>query len=213
MQVWAIVVAAGSGTRYGAPKQFVTLGGQRLVDRAVAVAGRHAAGIVVSLPAGVAWDGDPAVHAVVGGPSRSDSVRSALAAVPEGADVIVVHDAARPLASDALFEATLAAVREGADGAVPALPLTDTVKRVAGVRVVETIERRDLVAVQTPQAFAAQVLRRAHAGHGEVTDDAALVERAGGIVVVVAGDPRNLKVTDASDLARAEALLDAEASA
>ncbi len=120
---------------------------------------------------------------------------------------IVVHDAARPLADPALFERVIAAVRDGADGAVPGVPVPDTIKRVdpAG-HVIETLDRAALRAIQTPQAFAADVLRRAHAGEGDATDDAALVEAAGGRVVVVEGDPANLKVTGRDDLVRAEAL-------
>jgi 2-C-methyl-D-erythritol 4-phosphate cytidylyltransferase len=136
---------------------------------------------------------------VAGGASRSASVRAGLAAVPADAEVVVVHDAARPAARPALFESVVAAVLAGADAAIPGVPLVDTVKRVAGGVVVETLDRTALVAVQTPQAFRAAVLREAE---GEATDDAALVEAAGGRVVVVPGDPANLKVTEPADLAR-----------
>ena len=128
--------------------------------------------------------------------------------MPANADVVVVHDAARPLATDALFAAVIDAVRGGADGAVPALAVADTIKRVAGNRVVETVARDDLVAVQTPQAFRADVLRRAHAGGADGTDDAALVEAAGGTVVTVPGEPANVKVTATEDLAVVAGLLD-----
>jgi len=107
-----------------------------------------------------------------------------------------------------LFEAVIAAVRDGADGAVPGLAVADTLKRVDDVRVTATVDRVGLVAVQTPQAFAAGVLRAAHGALGEATDDAALVEELGGTVVVVAGDPRNLKVTGPADLMIAAALLE-----
>jgi 2-C-methyl-D-erythritol 4-phosphate cytidylyltransferase len=129
--------------------------------------------------------------------------------VPDDASVIVVHDAARPLADATLFERVIAAVREGADGAVPGVPVADTVKRVdpSGGHVVETLDRAALRAVQTPQAFTADVLRRAHADGGDATDDAALVEAIGGKVVIVEGDAANLKVTGPDDLVRAEALL------
>src|SRR6184192_813416 len=120
---------------------------------------------------------------------------------------VVVHDAARPLAPPALFAAVIDAVRAGADAAVPGLPISDTVKRVDGDHVVETIARDELVAVQTPQAFRTDALRAAHTASGEATDDAALVEAAGGSVVVVPGDPRNLKVTTPADLVVAAALL------
>jgi len=203
----AIVVAAGGGHRFGAPKQFSTLAGSRLVDRAVAAAGAACDEVVVVLPPGVDWDGPPVAAAVAGGERRADSVRAGLAAVPGGCDVVVVHDAARPLAPPSLFTDVIAAVRGGADGAVPGVPVTDTVKRVDGGRVVDTPPRDALVAVQTPQAFRADTLRAAHAGGGEATDDAALVEAAGGTVVVVPGDPANLKVTGSDDLRVAEALL------
>ena len=207
MTTWAIVVAAGAGVRFGAPKQFEVVGSQRMVDRAVDLARRHCGGVVVVVPDGIAWDGPPVDAAVIGGATRSASVRAGLGAVPEAVDVIVVHDAARPLATDALFVAVVDAVLAGADGAIPAVPVSDTIKRVSGSAVLETVPRDDLVAVQTPQAFRAAALRRAHAESAEGTDDAALIEAGGGRVVVVAGDPANLKVTAAVDLARVRALL------
>jgi len=206
----AIVVAAGGGTRFGAPKQFADLDGVRLVDWAVAVADAACDDVVVVVPAGHAWHGAPVHAAVPGGATRAESVRAGLAALPAGSDVVVVHDAARPLARRSLFVAVIAAVRDGADAAVPAVPLPDTVKRVDGTRVVETVPRDTLVAVQTPQAFRADALRAAHAGHGDATDDAALVEATGATVVIVPGDPGNLKVTTTADLTVAAALLTAD---
>jgi len=203
----AIVVAAGGGTRFGAPKQFTPLAGTRLVDRAVAVAAAACDAVILVLPAGRAWDGPPVTAVVAGGATRADSVRAGLAALPAGTDLVVVHDAARPLATQALFAAVVAAVRDGADAAVPGLAVADTVKRVAGDRVVETVPRDELVAVQTPQAFGAEVLCAAHVAHADATDDGALVEATGGTVVVVPGEPANLKVTTRSDLAVAAALL------
>jgi len=120
------------------------------------------------------------------------------------ADVVVVHDAARPLASRELFRAVVEAVVAGADGAIPGLAVADTVKRVRGGRVVETLDRSELVAVQTPQAFRAEALRRAHAGAPEATDDAGLLEALGLSVVVVPGEYRNLKLTSPDDLVTAE---------
>lgn len=155
-------------------------------------------------------DDEPGADVVVaGGSTRSASVRAGLAAVPADAQVVLVHDAARPLAPPALFASVIAAVRDGADGAVPGLPVTDTIKRVARGRVVETLDRGTLVAVQTPQAFAASALRRAHASEPEATDDAALIEAAGGAVVVVLGDPANAKITRPGDLEAAERALGA----
>jgi 2-C-methyl-D-erythritol 4-phosphate cytidylyltransferase len=129
-------------------------------------------------------------------------VRCGLAAVPEEVDVIVVHDGARPFATTDLYRAVIGAVREGADGAVPGVPVTDTIKIVDGARnVVTTPDRAHLVAVQTPQAFAAARLRAAHQGAPQGTDDAALVEAIGGRVVVVDGEADNRKLTVPEDLA------------
>ncbi|HEX5266886.1 MAG TPA: 2-C-methyl-D-erythritol 4-phosphate cytidylyltransferase, partial [Acidimicrobiales bacterium] len=145
---------------------------------------------------------------VPGGATRSDSVRAGLSAVPEDVAVVVVHDAARPLASPALFRAVVEAVAAGADAAVPGVRVPDTVKRVGGDGVVEeTLDRDPLVLVQTPQAFAGAALRRAHRSGTHATDDAALVEADGGRVVVVPGEPDNLKITRADDLVRAAALI------
>ena len=201
MTVWVIVVAAGSGSRFGGAKQFEMLEGRRVVDWALVASRSVADGVVLVVPPGHVEEESPAADVVVaGGATRSESVRAGLAVVPAAADVVVVHDAARPFAAPALFEAVVAAVRDGADGAVPGVPLADTVKRVAGTQVVATLDRAELVAVQTPQGFAAAALRRAHDGAGEATDDAALVEAAGGRVVVVPGDPANTKITLRADL-------------
>ncbi len=210
--VWAIVVAGGSGNRFGEsiPKQFLELGGRRLIDWALTAAGAACDGVIAVVPAANLDASLPVgVTAVAGGPTRSASVRAGLVAVPDDAAVIVVHDAARPLAGPVLFERVITAVRTGADGAVPGVPVADTIKRVhpSSGEVLETLDRPALRAVQTPQAFAADVLRRAHAGGADATDDAALVEAAGGRVVVVEGDPANLKVTGPDDLVRAEHLL------
>jgi len=145
------------------------------------------------------------VAAVTGGATRAESVRAALAEVPEDALVVIVHDAARPLVSEAVLERVLAPLltplAEGWDGVVPGLPLTDTVKSVDGDRVTGTESREKLVAVQTPQAFLAAKLREAYAGDLEgATDCSSLVEARGGRVKVVEGDPRLLKVTTRADL-------------
>ncbi|HEX5615384.1 MAG TPA: 2-C-methyl-D-erythritol 4-phosphate cytidylyltransferase [Acidimicrobiia bacterium] len=208
MSVWAIVVAAGAGARYGGAKQFERLGASTVLDRSVATACAACDGVVVVLAAGAAWTPPAGVACVPGGATRSDSVRAGLAAVPDDADVVVVHDAARPLASEALFRATIAAVRDGADGAVPGVAVADTVKRVERDVVVETVPRDALVAVQTPQAFSAERLRAAHASGGVDTDDAALIEALGGRVVVVPGERANIKITTADDLRVVRALGD-----
>jgi 2-C-methyl-D-erythritol 4-phosphate cytidylyltransferase len=212
--VWAIVVAGGSGARFGRPKQFLDLGGRTVLERSIAGARGVAAGVVVVVPEGSPEEDvpDPNFGADVrvdGGPSRAASVRSGLAAVPADATVVVIHDAARPLASAALFEAVVAAVtgQTGADGCIPVLPVTDTLKRVADTRVLTTVDRSDLVTAQTPQAFRATVLRRAHRGAADATDDAALLESIGATVLTVPGDPRNLKLTVPHDLVLAEILV------
>lgn len=213
--VWGVVVAAGAGVRFGGPKQFAVLAGIRVVDRSLAVARDACDGVVLVLTDPDGWNGEHADVVVAGGATRAESVRAGLAAVPADAEVVVVHDAARPLAGPDLYAAVVAAVRAGADGAIPGLPVADTLKRVdAGAPdqagdavIVGTVDRAGLVAAQTPQAFRAEVLRAAHSSGGDATDDAALVEAHGGKVVVVPGDPRNLKVTGPRDLAVAEALL------
>ncbi len=208
MQTWAIVVAAGGGSRFGAAKQFARLGDASVLDRAVGVARQSCDGVVVVLPAGRDWPAPGGVLVATGGETRSASVRAGLACLPEDVDVVVVHDAARPLASRGLFARVIAAVRAGADAAVPGMPVSDTVKRVRDHRVVETVSRDDLVTVQTPQAFRRAVLHAAHSAGGVDTDDAALVEAAGGTVVVVEGEPRNLKLTRVDDLELAQALIE-----
>ena len=208
MRTWAIVVAAGRGSRFGAAKQFAQLGGRTVLDHAVDVAHDACDGVVVVIAADRAWTPPAGVRRADGGATRSDSVRAGLAVVPDDTDVIVVHDAARPLASRRLFDLVVQAVTDGADGAVPALAVTDTVKRVEGNRVVETVSRDGLVVVQTPQAFRADRLRTAHRSGRVDTDDAALVEAGGGVVVVVDGEARNLKLTVADDLDLVQALLD-----
>jgi 2-C-methyl-D-erythritol 4-phosphate cytidylyltransferase len=183
-----------------------------MVQWAVDASRAVADGVVLVLPAGDGSDVDVppgltgADVVVSGGDTRPASVRAGLAAVPESAEVIVVHDGARPLASPALFRAVVAAVASGADAAVPGIAVADTLKRVADDRVTETVGRDGIVAVQTPQAFRADVLRRAHETGSEATDDAGLVESLGATVRVVRGEPRNIKVTTAADLEVAQAL-------
>jgi 2-C-methyl-D-erythritol 4-phosphate cytidylyltransferase len=127
-------------------------------------------------------------------------VRRGLDAVPDDCDIVVVHDGARPLASSELFESVIEAVLAGADAAIPGVSVTDTIKQIDDGCVVGTLDRDDLVAVQTPQAFRAAVLRRAHEGDPDATDDAALVESVGGTVMVVEGEATNLKITTRHDL-------------
>ena len=221
MSVWAILVAAGRGERLGSdqPKAFAKLGElpllaeplRRLDDSDWVDA------VVVVAPPG--WE-EPAIllaeelgcakvrACVAGADSRAGSVRNGLAEVPDDAVAVLVHDAARPLLSEDVIERVLAPLAEGWDGVVPGIPVADTLKRVAGDgRVEETVARDGLWAVQTPQAFTVDALRRAAAGGGDATDCAGLVEAAGGRVKVVPGDPLLLKVTTADDLARVAAFL------
>jgi 2-C-methyl-D-erythritol 4-phosphate cytidylyltransferase len=205
--VWCIVVAAGSGRRFGGAKQFESLRGQRVVDRSVAAARTVAQGVVVVLPAAAIGrpEGEvPGADVVVaGGDTRAASVRAGLAAVPDAAEVVLVHDAARPLATADLFGRVVAAVRGGAVAVVPVVPVADTVRDLDG----EVVDRDRLRAVQTPQGFAAAALRRAHRGGGDATDDAALVQADGGDVLLVDGERTNLKLTGSEDAVVAAALL------
>ena len=199
MTVAAIVVAGGRGERFGGQKQFAKLGGRTLAAHSVEQSRSVADFVVVVVPEDYVGDGEGADLVVTGGETRSDSVRAGLA-VCDDAQFIVVQDAARPLASTKLFEAVLAAVRDGAAAAIPGVTVSDTIKQVAGGVVVSTPPRDQLVAVQTPQAFQAEILRRAHASAGVATDDAGLVEALGESVVVVAGERTNVKVTNPEDL-------------
>jgi 2-C-methyl-D-erythritol 4-phosphate cytidylyltransferase len=222
----ALIVAAGSGERLRAdrPKALVELGGRPLVqwsiDALLSVADIEQ--VVVAMPADIelpAGVSSARVSSVPGGASRSDSVRRALAAAGEategaGLDLVLVHDAARPLLLAALAESVIAALAadHAADAAIAALPVTDTIKRVDRAdAVLETLDRGELWAVQTPQVFRRGVLERALEVSAEelasATDDALLVERAGGRVIVVPASDENLKVTTPIDLRVAELLL------
>jgi 2-C-methyl-D-erythritol 4-phosphate cytidylyltransferase len=218
---WALIAAAGSGERLGIdrPKAFVGLGGRPLLAECLDRLERCELVDAIVVAAPVGWEepsillaeelaASKVVSCVTGGATRAESVAAALAEVPEGALVVLVHDAARPLVDNPVIERVLTPLGEGFDGAVPALPVDDTLKRVRAGLVAETVDRADLVAAQTPQAFLAQALRRAFgSGLEGATDCAALVERAGGRVAVVDGDPRLRKVTTAADLALVESWL------
>jgi len=211
MSVAAVVVAAGRGLRFGATKQFTLLGEETMAARSVRAARCVADAVILVVPADYEGAGEGADWVVTGGATRAASVRAGLALVGE-ADVVVVHDAARPLASEVLFHAVVDAVLAGADGAVPGVTPSDTIKRVMRrgdtTTVDATLERDELVAVQTPQAFQTSVLVAAHAAQGDASDDAALVEANGGVVVVVPGDAANLKVTEPEDAIRVRVLVE-----
>jgi len=211
MSVVGIVPAAGSGERLGSdgPKAFVVCGGRPLLDWSLDALREVCDRVVVAAPDGFV---DPSRDYVRGGAVRSESVRLALAAAPE-ATIAVVHDAARPLVKPSLVRACIDALGDGADGAIAAAPMSDTVKEAApgDMRVVRTLDRSVLWRIQTPQVFRADVLRRAldvdDAALAAATDDAALVEAAGGVVRVVEAPAENIKVTRPVDLALAELLL------
>jgi 2-C-methyl-D-erythritol 4-phosphate cytidylyltransferase len=215
VSVWAVLAAAGRGERLGSdrPKAFARLGGRPLLAESL----ERLEGsdwidfIVIAAPA--EWE-EPAIllaeelgagkvsSVVTGAASRSESVREALAEVGDDAAVVLVHDAARPLVPEQVIERVLAPLSEGWDGVVPGLPFSDTVKRVEGDRVVETLPRGELAAVQTPQAFLASILREAlREDVANASDCSSLVEARGGRVKVVQGDRRLLKVTSPEDLA------------
>ena len=211
MTVAAVVVAGGRGVRFGGLKQFTQVGDRTVAAHSVKAARAVAEFVVLVVPEGHSGTGDGADLVVFGGPTRAASVREGLRALPP-CEVVVVHDAARPLASPQLFISVVRAVHDGADAAIPGLRVTDTVKRVVArdeqLIVAGTVDRSDLVTVQTPQAFRREILERAHATDDDATDDAALVESLGGTVVVVAGEPDNVKITEPADLRRVAATLE-----
>jgi 2-C-methyl-D-erythritol 4-phosphate cytidylyltransferase len=224
MSVWAILAAAGSGERLGLdrPKAFAPLNDRPLVTEPIERldASEWIEGIVIAAPPG--WE-EPCIlvaeevaagkvaKAVTGGATRAESVRAALAEVPDEATVVLVHDAARPLVTDEVIERVITALADGWDGAVPTLPIADTVKRLDGDAVTETLDRETLVTAQTPQAFVAPALRDGFSALEQTvtksTDCASLVEANGGRVRAVEGDPRLLKVTTPSDLELVESWL------
>ena len=223
MRVWAVVVAAGAGERLDIdrPKAFVRLGSRTILAASLAMLDEHELidGIVMVVPAG--WEDRASLladdlcsskisAAVAGGATRADSVACGLECVPDSATHVLVHDAARALTPAAVVDRVIAALAAGADGAVPALAVIDTVKQVGpDSTVAATLDRAALRAVQTPQGFPLGVLRAAIDRRAEVasTDCSSLVEHCGGRVVCVEGDERAFKITTRPDLARAEQLL------
>ena len=213
MSVWAVIVAAGRGERLGLdrPKAFAKLGDRPLLAESLERldGSDWVDSIVVAAPPD--WE-EPVillaeelscskvVASVPGGETRAGSVRAAIAEVDDDAAVVLVHDAARPLLSEDVIDRLLTTLSEGWDGVVPALPIPDTVKRLEGDQVVETVDRERLAIAQTPQAFVWPVLRDAAGGDDDATDCAALVEARGGRIKAVPGDPRLVKITDQADL-------------
>jgi 2-C-methyl-D-erythritol 4-phosphate cytidylyltransferase len=218
--VWAVVAAAGRGERLagGRPKAFAKLAGRPLLAESLERLERSdwVEAIVVVAPAD--WE-EPSIllaeelgagkvtACVTGGATRVESVRIGVGEVPADAAVVIVHDAARPLLPPEVIDRVLTALGEGWDGVVPAVAVIDTLKRAVDGQVVETLDRSNVHAAQTPQGFVADALRRALDGGAADTDCAALVESTGGRVALVEGDPRLLKVTTPGDLALVEALI------
>lgn len=203
-ELWGIVVAGGSGARFGQRKQLLELSGERIVDRALDALRPFVSALVAVLPADVAIAerSTEGVLVVAGGVSRSASVRAGMAVLPASATHVLIHDAARPLAEHALIQRVVDALA-GADAVVPVVPVTDTLRLSAG----GSANRDEFVAVQTPQGFELTALRAAHADGSEATDDATLIDALGGRVVHVAGESSNIKITSPHDLVVAEALL------
>ncbi|PRY95173.1 2-C-methyl-D-erythritol 2,4-cyclodiphosphate synthase [Hasllibacter halocynthiae] len=211
MEAWAVIVAAGRGTRIGGePKQWRMVGGRTVLERAVEAFEDHPgiAGVVVVLHPDDAPL--PGRRCVPGGATRALSVRAGLDALPETAEAVLVHDGARPLVSAELIARVIDGVR-GAGAAAPALPVTDALWR-GGAVVAEAVPRNDLWRAQTPQGFRLTLLRGGHAGaDGTEADDVEVVRKAGAEVAIVPGDEENLKITHPEDFTRAEAVLRARA--
>ena len=198
------MVAAGTGSRFGKPKQYEPLGDRRVVDWSLFMARELTDHVVLVVPSDRTSDDEPLADVVVaGGATRSESVRSGLAALSDEVTHVLVHDAARPVPVAEVWRRVLHALEQGADAVVPVVPVTDTLRERDGA----TVDRDRFVAVQTPQGFRVDVLRAAHANQGEGTDDVSLAEATGAKVVPVDGDPTNIKITDASHLAMAELLV------
>ncbi|MDP6964922.1 MAG: 2-C-methyl-D-erythritol 4-phosphate cytidylyltransferase [Acidimicrobiales bacterium] len=210
MKTWTILVAAGEGFRFGSRKQLAELAGMPVLLHSTISASSVSDGIVV-----VTVEEDieivesclksvNQVHQVVkGGATRSESVRCGLERVPHDCEIVIVHDGARPLASQELFESVVRKIKDGAEAAVPVVSIADSLRSVNG----KQINRDEVVAVQTPQAFKASLLREAYSSGEDATDDSALVESVGGTIDFVDGDINNLKITVSTDLLIAEQFL------
>lgn len=206
MSIASLVMAAGSGDRFGGPKQFATLTDRtRLVDRAVATARAASVWVGVVLPPGAEWDGDPIDGVCSGGPSRQASIESGLTLLGAEVDVVLIHSASHPLASVKLAAAAIAAVEAGADAAVPWLPLVDVLKRSDGGQLT-TFGREGLGLAQSPMAFARPMLERAFRSGRSAVEESELVEKLGGRVVAVDGEATNIHVVDRRSLAVARAI-------
>ncbi len=211
MSTWALVLAAGSGARFGARKQFEPLGDRRVIDHVVATATGACDHTVLVLPPDHEWPGDDVHATVAGGATHHDSFLAGLAAIPRSAEVIVVVSAAHPLATGALYRSVIDTVAGGADAATPAVALADALKRVDGTTVTASVPKADIRSIQAPSAFAGPALREA-ASRARVVDEPAgeeveLIERAGFVPVTVAGEATNVHIATPIDLDIANALL------
>lgn len=203
----AIVVSAGTGVRFGGLKQLGSLGGRRVIDVSLSVANK-AVDFVVCVKVPDVDFGDLEANVVVnGGSTRSESVRAGLSVLPGDVQHVLVHDAARPLASGELYGRVLESLNNGAQAVVPVIAITDTVKEVIGNKVSSTLDRSRLFRVQTPQGFQRSVLELAHSFGFEANDDSQLVENMGITVEAIVGSRYNFKITEGPDLVRAENFL------
>ena len=200
--VWTVVVAAGGSSRFGSDKQKVTIGHKTVLECAVSTAGTVGSVVVVGKAEFVAeiektFSSNQSVEAVVaGGSTRTASVSAGLLAVPNTAEIILIHDGARPLASQVLFNRVIDVVNGGVDAVVPGIEISDSLRSVRG----HEVNRSEVVAVQTPQGFKASAVRTAYLNKDEFTDDASKVEATGVKVEIIEGEPNNLKITHPVDL-------------
>ncbi len=204
MELWAVVVAAGSGSRFGRPKQLEKLGDRRVIDWSIRAMARVTTGVVVVGPNALGSADELGVaFRVDGGQTRSDSVRNGLEALPSTAVGVLIHDAARPLVPTSVVDAVVSALEQGAEAVVPVVPVTDSLRSLDG----HAVDRESLVAVQTPQGFRLDTLLAAHQSQAVASDDATLMELVGRPVSHVPGHPVNMKITFPHDLVVAEELL------
>ncbi len=203
----AIVFAAGSGARFGRPKQFEPLGGERVIDRVVRTSNQTCDRVVLVLPDGHEWTGEQVDTVVVGGATHGASVRNGMAAVLPDTDVVVLASASHPLGSSLVYRRVIDAIANGADASAPIGHLPDAIKRRDGRRVIETVFKGDLATAQAPSAFAYQPLFDALATGHDAPEELQLIEEAGGAVVLVDGEDTNLHITTPLELQMAEAML------